>query len=901
MRFGERGLSLIFGTALLVAAGLGLFRPIDDALRDLRFAEQTRAASGNIVFVDIDAASLKAVGVWPWPRGHYAKMLDRLMAAGAAETVFDIDFSASSDPAGDADFARALEAAGGYAFLAAFRQKGDAYNLPLSAFRQFAEPVAVNVALDEGGIVRVAPYGLVVGPEKVASAASVMSGAHGPVDAGFAIDYSIDPASIDRISAIDLIEGRVDATRIAGKQAIIGASALELRDFFVVPRHGIVPGALLQILAAETLKQGRALEPLAWQPMLWVAALAGLAALVWAGQLGIVRVVATTLAMSVAAEAAALLLQVQYAALIDTAVLHLMLAAIVLRALLSEVRNRGRLHARASRERDETQRILDRVIADNFDGVVIVNSECRIVAASGFAEEMLGKGLVGQSATEILPPNLAAAVVKRLGETSEAASESGESVLQGAVGERTIEHVLTRSEIGRGAGLRSVVCLTFRDVTERRRAEARLKFLSGHDPLTGALNRNELVENVQGALERDSGSRGVALVAVDLRRFRLINDTLGHSLGDALLKQVAGRLQSMGPDAVARLGGGTFLLLVPETDPKRLMGFAETVSQYLSFPYELEGHQAVIAASAGATTSNLSGTDPDVLLSHADMALSAAKAIAGSAAVLFSPEMDAALRQKRTMDGAVRRALLNQDFHLVYQPQVEMESGRVVGVEALARWNDRDLGAVSPVRFIPVAEETGLIVELGQWILDAACRQASAWPGEIEVAVNASPVQFELSDVPAQVEKALEKSGLAASRLTIEITEGFFVGGGPKVTNQLERLREMGVKIALDDFGTGYSSLGYLGRLPIDKIKIDQSFVRKLPQDQQALAIIQTIVTLAGSLDKAIVVEGVETADQAWMLRLMGCKIGQGYHLGRPAGPEAISELFATAQERLSA
>jgi len=459
---------------------------------------------------------------------------------------------------------------------------------------------------------------------------------------------------------------------------------------------------------------------------------------------------------------------------------------------------------------------------------------------------------------------------------------------------------VTRSDVPLGSRAEPIACLTFRDITQRRRADDQLRFLGGHDTLTGALRRTRLVEQMAGMLA-DPG-RDVAVIVVNLRRFRFINDSLGHGQGDLLLKQVASRLRSMGPDCVARLGGDTFALLVPGMGEDQLSGFCRTVAQWLAFPYELaDGHQAIIAACAGAARSQTSGRDAEVLLSHADMALSAAKQITGNGVALFTHDMDQRLKDRQEMDAALRRAFERNEFGLVYQPQVELRSGALVGAEALIRWSHPTLGPVSPARFIPAAEETGLIVELGRWALRTACLAATHWPKDVKVAVNVSPVQFELSDVVADVAEALEFSGIDPARLEVEITEGIFVRNFAEVADRLKRLRALGIGVALDDFGTGYSSLNYLAELPVDKIKIDQSFVRRLPADTEAAAIIRAVIMLAESLGKRVIAEGIETADQAWMLNIGGCTYGQGYYFGQPMTSEALEQRDAAASMPKSA
>ena len=773
---------LLIAFALLALADFfGAFGVVDAGLRDLRFASQTRGVSGSIAIADIDTPSLTAIGVWPWPRTIHAQILDELMRLGANEVVFDVDFSVPSNPTDDGAFARALADAGGYAYLAAFRQQQiggapSAFNLPLAQFSAFAQPVAVNVSLDGGGVVRAYPYALHIGGSDLLSAASLLAGRHSPADNQFYIDYSIDPDAIDRIPVAELLDGQLDTGRVRGKNIIVGASAVELRDFFVVPRHGIIPGSVLQALAYETLQQNRVLNLLPpWSTPLAIV-LIGLVALAVRNWMRLGLAVPAALGLAIATEVAALLLQQHFAILFDTAGLHFALAAYLLNALVIELVRRGRL---------------------------------------------------------------------------------------------------------------------------RRLAEDRLRYLSEHDPLTGALSRLRLVELIDAKL---ASGEDAAVIIVDLRRFQIINDTLGHSQGDGLLKQAVSRLSGMGPDAVARLGGDSFALLVPGLEPTKLAGFAQAVTRWLSFPYDLDGgHQAIIAAGAGATSSMVSGRDAEALLSHADMALSQAKQLPGNGVALFHPDMSDRLRSRQTLDAALRQGLMDRQFTLLFQPQVELATGEIVGAEALARWTHPKLGVVSPAQFIPAAEETGLIVELGTWALLSACQEAARWPRHLKIGVNVSPVQFELGDVVADVKSALAKSGLAPGRLEIEITEGLFVRNFDETARRLDEIRSLGVHVALDDFGTGYSSLSYLARLPVDKIKIDQSFVRRLPKDPQAAAIIQAIVTIAGALGKEIIAEGIEDADQAWMLELAGCNLAQGFYFGRPMQARDLMAMAANPPAKIGA
>ena len=420
--------------------------------------------------------------------------------------------------------------------------------------------------------------------------------------------------------------------------------------------------------------------------------------------------------------------------------------------------------------------------------------------------------------------------------------------------------------------------------------------LAARDPLTGLLNRASLLERLAENLVRVQRQGGTsAVLYVDLDRFKMVNDTLGHPLGDALLVKVSERLRSAvrQEDFVARLGGDEFIVL--QTDSPQPNG-AEVLSRrlvdLLGRAYVIDGNMLNIGASIGIACSPSDGNDPTTLIKHADLALYRAKAEGKGTFRFFQASMNAEMQARRQMEMDLRKALALKEFELAYQPQINLEADNLTGFEALIRWRHPERGFVSPADFIPLAEEIGLITSIGEWVLSTACAEAASWPPPISIAVNVSPAQFRDTKLVEVVESALAASGLDPQRLELEITEGTLLDNTEKVLSVLNALKSMGVQIAMDDFGTGYSSLSYLQKFPFDKIKIDGSFVRGL-EGQSGVAIVKAVAALGASLGMKTTAEGVETLEQLARIRADGCSEVQGYLTGRPISAPAAAVLLA--------
>ena len=445
---------------------------------------------------------------------------------------------------------------------------------------------------------------------------------------------------------------------------------------------------------------------------------------------------------------------------------------------------------------------------------------------------------------------------------------------------------------------------TFEDVTEWQKAQAQISHMARHDSLTNLPNRTLFREQLEQALRHAKRNDHIGVLCLDLDHFKGINDSLGHPIGDDLLREVAGRLTDCvrEGDTVCRLGGDEFAIVQigsdPQTSPTNL---ASRLIEVISAPYNIQGHQITIGVSIGVAVAPDDGSDPDRLLKNADLALYRAKENGRGIFHFFEIGMDARAQARRLLEIDLRAALLRSEFLVYYQPIRDLKADRVTGFEALVRWNHPLRGMIAPLNFIPLAEETGLIVPLGDWVLRTACSDAAGWSQDVCVAVNLSPAQFKSRNLVPSVVSALGDSGLAACRLELEITESVLLHDSDATLATLHKLRSLGVRISMDDFGTGYSSLSYLRSFPFDKIKIDRSFVSELATRDDSMAIVRAVTGLGKSLGISTTAEGVETSEQLALLRLEGCTEVQGYLFSPPRPAEDVESMLSTSRPRIVA
>ncbi len=549
-----------------------------------------------------------------------------------------------------------------------------------------------------------------------------------------------------------------------------------------------------------------------------------------------------------------------------------------------------------------TKAFLDTIL-ENVPVPLLVKEpkQLRYIFANRATEQLLGLSradIVGKDAFDLFSTDLAESVTRRdndLLESNAVTWTQDHPMLTPGNGWRLVssKRVLVRGDDGEPRYLVGVL----EDHTERRRSELRIAHMAHHDALTDLPNRFLLRERLEQALAQRGEQ--LAVFYLDVDHFKDINDTLGHLVGDELLKVVADRLRGcVAPtDTVARLGGDEFAIIRSVAEqPADAAELAKAIRAAIRPPFNLVGHQIVANVSIGIAVAPHDGTSAGELLKNADLALYGAKSQGRDTYRFFEPDMEKRIKARRELEFDLRNALANHEFELHYQPLVSLDGNRVTGVEALLRWRHPERGMIPPATFIALAEEIGLIVPIGEWVLRRACEDAATWPADIKLSVNLSPAQLMNQSLVPLVVSALARARLPAQRLEIEITEAILMQNNEATVNALHQLRALGVRVAMDDFGTGYSSLSYLRSFPFDRIKIDQSFIKGLPNDEGCLAIIRAIVTLAKSLRMATTAEGVETELQREIVHAEGCTTMQGY-LFSPAVPAAdVMRFFSPCE-----
>lgn len=856
-----------------------------------------RKVDSDVVIIGIDAKSLAELRHWPWPRQYHADLIDKLAPASPQRLFLDIDFSSPSDAEADRQLGEALARwRGEPVILPTFLQQstgtggGLLLTEPLPHLRRYADTASVNLEPSTDGLVRSFRATWNFEDLDVPSLPSLLHGVMSENGMEVRLDFSIDPASFTYFSYSDVLADRVAAEHFADKIVLVGATAVELGDNVAVPLHRSLPGVVVLALAYESLRNDPpVLMPRALYAVI-LAAWSMLLANLFCRQSWRRNVLIGTAATGVAATAWLLLYTL--CAMILPSVPLLLAAAVAY--LLSTLRSlegetlRAIAFALGLRKRDA---LLKSIVLSSTDCIVCIDATGRIQMANPAAARLFAcdpDTLIGSPVAGFIPSLLAG--------TSDGPAELFERLCDSIFEDNActrdddrlpVEISLSRVKLKDEHLYTAIV----RDISERKAQQHQLQFQATHDPLTALPNRPALSARLDSLLAAAAPAQPVALMMIDLDRFKEVNDTLGHNVGDYVLYEVARRLENItrGSGFIARIGGDEFALVVDRfSTAQELTALSRELVECMRKPIHTCGFAIDVGLSIGIAVFPHDAGDAESLFKNADVAMYEAKR-SGSGFEFYNASADRHSVRKLTTVTRLRQAIADDALALCFQPQVSLHSGKVESVEALLRWQDPALGRVAPDEFIALAETTDLIQPLSAWTLNAALRQAVQWRNQgtpLRIAVNLSARILQDTGFPAQMLRIMRSTGASARDFELEITESAMMIDPQRALRVIRQLAGSGILISIDDYGTGFSSLAYLRDLPVHALKLDKSFVMNMQHRDRV--IVKSTVQLAHALNLKVVAEGVETAADAEFLRSCGYDYGQGYFYSTALEPGAL-------------
>jgi diguanylate cyclase (GGDEF)-like protein/PAS domain S-box-containing protein len=878
----------VVGLALALSSW-GLLRPLEHAAADARARFMVREVPSDIVIIGIDGHSLDALEQWPWPRHRHAALLARIFETAVPRRVFlDIDFSAPTQPLDDAVLENALRQARAPVLLPTFlRYRSGADDVltvsrPLPRFARNANLVSVMRETAEDGFTRAwrsawtiegRPVPSVIDPDqRLAEQRDVL------------IDYSISPASFAYVSYVDLLEGRVSAHTLAGKSLFVGNTSVELGDMMAVPVYGTLPGVVVQALATETVARGAPVRPSAWMSAALLAFWTGLAALLFGAKWS--RNLAALAAVLLGIAGVGCYTFVSQRLWLDIATpmmaVALLLAGVTLRTLDQQTW-RAITYALGMRRRDA---LLKSIVHSSIDCIVCIDEKGVIKTANPAASRLFGcpaAELIEQPIGKFITLFAGEGMGARLAAMHAEVRECDARTANGEV--LPVEISVSRVRLITSANLRfdteRLYTAVVRDIRERRAQQKRLQHQATHDSLTGLPNRAALTTHLEVALGVNAVRPDLVLLMLDLCRFKEVNDTLGHNIGDRVLCEVAQRFAAtLGESGfIARIGGDEFTVVLGNTDAEFVAAISQALADCLRSPIDVAGISIEVGVSIGIARFPEDADDAQTLLRHADVAMYVAKR-RGSTFEYYDSANDENTVRRLAIGGELRSAIANNALELHFQPQVNLRSGLVESCEALVRWFHPVQGSISPMEFITIAETTDLIRPLTEWTLAGALAQVRAWRERgvhVRIAVNLSARILQDTGFPARLAALLASSGVSASSLELEITESAMMLDPARALRVLQSIDRQGVLVSIDDFGTGYSSLGYLRDLPVHALKLDKSFVMGMRNNADDRIIVESTAQMARALRLELVAEGVESEWDARFLAAAGYDFAQGF------------------------
>jgi diguanylate cyclase (GGDEF)-like protein/PAS domain S-box-containing protein len=872
----------IVGGTLLLQRGGHLAR-LENAVSETRATLLRHKVDSDIVIVGIDAQSLKALNEWPWPRRHHARLLQMLRAAEPKSVFVDVDFSSRSDEEDDALLEHALaEIEPTPVFLATHFQplSGADQSLtvtePLPRFAAHARSASVVLEPDVDGLVRAMRTTWRIDERELPSVFAYSSSL--PPDTLVPIDYSIDPASFAYVSYVDVLGGHIEPGALRGKSVYVGPTANELRDVLPVPVYRALPGVVVQAFATASARAGLLREPGSWLSAAALAGWAALCAAVLARRGWRVGLLFTAGAL-VALAAATLLLDAFGHFTLEivpyTVVVGATFIAATVRSLDRETW-RALAYALRLKRRDA---LLTSVVESSSDCIVCIQRDGVIRSANSATSRLLGcpsgalhgsplcEYIAGFGDNDAGPEGLAGSILERTARTADG---------------RKIPIEVSVSKVASEDELFVVV---IRDVTERQAQRRALEHQATHDPLTGLPNRTAFMRHMGSLLAKEHGQR-VALLMLDLSRFKEVNDTLGHDVGDEVLREVARRFTSQlqGSALISRIGGDEFTVVLADVERREVIeSLCARLLDSLRSPITARGVAIEVGVNVGIAFSPDHSRDAKELLRLADVAMYVAKR-KGSAFEIYDRDDDKHTVRRLGMLSELRTAIEQGGMSLHYQPQVNLKTGKTESVEALVRWRHDMHGNVDPGEFVALAEATDLIRPLTDWTLRQALADLASWNKrqvELRVGINISARVIQDVDFPRRLETLIRETGTRPAQIELEITESAMLVDPERARHIVRSLHSLGVLIAIDDYGTGFSSLGYLRDLRVHALKLDKSFVVDLEARAQNRVIVESTVQMAHALGLRVVAEGVETEWAKRYLESVGYDFGQGYWFAR--------------------
>lgn len=906
----------------------------DAEFYDLQLRHWSHPPPSDIVIVAIDDRSLAELGRWPWPRKMHAQLVDRLSAADAKVIGLNLMLTErdQNDPTSDAQLAQALRDSGRVILPVAFAQLGGvgvSETLPLPAMTAAAAGLGhVDLPLDGDGVNRGVFLKAGLGSPYWSAFALAMLEWGGKTwqfegearpdvedrspHAWQRSDWILTPYSepfgyFNQVSYVDVLNGNIEPGFFKAKYVLVGVTAAGLGGTIATPVASSgqwLSGVEINANVLAALDQGMMLKPLSPAMTMLITAVLILAAVLAyfylpprVALLCGAAIMLTTVAISVVLLRGAHLWFPPSAALL---VLSLSYPLWSWRRL--EIAAHA-LYIEQERAAVTLQSIADAVITTNANGMVeYLNPVAESMTGYSLGE---ARGLAFERVFRVIDETNHIPMsfpIDRCVQFNQALNLPPTNLLLSRHGQQYSVHASASPIRGRNNHVIGIA-VTFSDVTESRRMTQEMRHLATHDALTQLPNRILLRDRLQHAIERAerSGLR-LAVLFLDLDDFKKVNDGLGHTAGDALLTMVVERVLacSRRQDTVARLGGDEFVVLLEDLeDNEPVVLVARKILKVLETPFPLQEREFVIGASTGISVFPKDGRDPETLLKNADTAMYRAKEAGRNNFQFYTDDMNSQLVKRISMEQNLRRALEQDELELFYQLQIAAEDEQVSGVECLLRWRHPEFGLVPPSEFIPLAEETGLIIPIGEWVIRTACRQARDWAEQglpaLRVSVNLSPRQFMQNGLSRLVEQVLRETTLDSQFLGLEITESTIMKNIDSAVETLNILKAMGIHLSIDDFGTGYSSLSYLKQFPVDQLKIDQSFVRNVTSESDDAAISQAIIAMAHSMKLSVIAEGVENQDQADFLTARGCNEMQGFHFSRPLPHHEMTTMLELA------